>query len=312
LFLPKELKAGFYYAPGKFPGQSPTVRWREIGLTTYDLSYLAMILAGWGAGGVAGWRLWRGRKGNLTVGSLALYSVLASAPLLGFYLRNGVIASRYMLDLMPAFAAAMLAAWLAWGGWWQARRGGRWALGAAGVLLVAWLVWQITTSRSAYGSPRPLTWEEVKDQRQLQTSQAVRFPSDGRYASAAAPAQTGVPYNGAGWLTPTGRLMPCVILFVDNPAFLELELVAEERGSIAADPEQIRAKVGLEYLRRERVERTPEGWRVRFRGPQQRRYQRGVQPVFLATVPNRHLADYEHTPWRLLRVRWREEVLSRR
>jgi len=63
--------------------------------------------------------------------------------------------------------------------------------------------------------------------------------------------------------------------------------------------------VGLEFLRRERIDRTAKGWRVRFSGPRQKRYQRGVQPVFLATVPKEFLADYTTVPWRLTRVTWR-------
>ena len=42
------------------------------------------------------------------VKTLALYGAVASALLLGFYLRSPVISSRYLLDLMPSFAALML------------------------------------------------------------------------------------------------------------------------------------------------------------------------------------------------------------
>ena len=43
-------------------------------------------------------------------------------------------------------------------------------------------------------------------------------------------------------------------------------------------------------LERERVIRTERGWRVRFRGPQARRWREGVQALFVAVVPQRFLA----------------------
>ena len=99
-------------------------------------------------------------------------------------------------------------------------------------------------------------------------------------------------------------VMPCVILFVDSPTFLELEFAAAPEEP--AGPAVLRAKVGLEFLKRQSVTRSEKAWVVRFSGPKRRQYQKGIQPVFLATVPKEHLADTS-TPWRLLKVRWREE-----
>jgi hypothetical protein len=377
LFLDPKFNDSDYYRERFVPGQSATLRWREAYLTTYDLSYLAMILAGGAAGAAAGWRLWRGRRevrraksevrsrdeglednsanaapdspaspppdssaakagadsglrtsdfglpaesaptcpnaldSPLVVAALALYAALATALLLGFYLRNGVMATRYLLDLMPAFAAAILAAWLAWGGFCQRRRKpAAWWMGVSLLLLAGWWGWQISRSRSDYGPPRVFTWADVQERQKRTAAKGSVFPRAGAYQDPQAPGKTGVPYNGVGWATNSGRLMPCVILFVDNPAFLELDLAAEVGSPVAADPKHIRAKVGLEYLQREQVERTDAGWKVRLHGPRQRRYQRGVQPVFLATVPNRHLADYQHAPWRLVQVRWRADAAA--
>jgi len=319
LFLCRELRAGDYYRQNMFPGQSPTVRWRAMGPSTYDVSYLVWMIGGWVAAVVAGWRLRReagakpvhglaGAAQPLMLVALGLYSAVGTVLLLGFYLRNCVIATRYMLDLMPAFVAAMLAGWLAWGRLWAGHRGWRWAWAASGLALVFWLGWQITHARTTYGPARILTWNDVVSYRGLVAKrEPVRFPPSGCYESALAAAQTAMPFNGVGWERDSGRLMPCVILFVDDPEFLELELepVAEVAGRVPADPAQIRAKVGLEFLRRERIDRTAKGWRVRFSGPRQKRYQRGVQPVFLATVPKEFLADYTTVPWRLTRVTWR-------
>ena len=339
LFLTKEFSGGDFYQDHIFPGQSPTVRWREVYLTTYDLTYLPWLLSGLMAGAVAWWR-WRKRclspvggidepqdarpdlKARATctgftgsslppsnaamtwVNTLALYGAVASALLLGFYLRSPIISSRYLLDLMPSFAALMLAGWLAWGEFWLKRAWGRWVLNVSTVLLVVWLGWELSRGGSTSGAPHVLTWKEVVN-RKNSPPHPVRLPVSGVYASCGAPAETGIPYNGAGWQEPSGMLMPCVILFVDAPAFLECEMAPYSEATSREGPVALRAKVGLEYLQRQSMVRSQNGWVVRFAGPQRRRYQKGLQPVFLATVPKEHLADNQ-TPWRLLNVRWRK------
>jgi hypothetical protein len=86
---------------------------------------------------------------------------------------------------------------------------------------------------------------------------------------------------------------------------LELELAPAPGAQTSRENiEHIRAKVGLELLKWESIERMEEGWRVRFAGPTRPHYQRGVQPVFIATVPKQRLAD-DHTPWMLEQVSWR-------
>jgi hypothetical protein len=71
----------------------------------------------------------------------------------------------------------------------------------------------------------------------------------------------------------------------------------------------IRAKAGLETLEQTSITHTNETWIVRFAGPRQRRYQRGLQPVFLAMIPTQELARYItlSSPWILKRLTWRTE-----
>ena len=246
-----------------------------------------------------------GRAGLMLIGTLALYGGIASALLLGFFLRNCVISSRYLLDLMPSFAALMVAGWMAWTACWASSRYGLWIGLVSLAVLLGWLGWELSHGGSAYGPPRVLTWKEVAA-RKTASSGSVRMPTSGYYASPAAPAETGIPYNGAGWEAPSGMVMPCVILFVDSPEILELELTSEQPTVGMMAPDAFRAKVGLEFLRRRSIKRTDRGWMVRFDGPTQRQYQHGLQPVFLATVTNTHLAD-SSTRWRLLRVSWKSE-----
>jgi len=97
LFLPAKFNNGNWYEENLFPGQSSTFRWRETYLRTYDLSILGLVLCSFTAGAV----VWPRRKPNPPeesidepapsspadeMGYLALWSSLAAAPLVGFYL----------------------------------------------------------------------------------------------------------------------------------------------------------------------------------------------------------------------------------
>jgi hypothetical protein len=137
VFLAQRFNGADWYQENIFPGQSPTVRWREFYFRTFDWAYLPFVLLGWGAALAAAFAVWRGvftaetrRRGaarswklgdgeegvmsadSLTMMAAGLWSVMAAVPLLGFYLYAPVISSRYMMDLAPAFAAAVAAAWM--------------------------------------------------------------------------------------------------------------------------------------------------------------------------------------------------------
>lgn len=237
---------------------------------------------------------------------LAVDSFIGTAALSVFYLRNCVIATRYMLDYMPAFAAAILAAW--WG-WCHVLQ--RWQKKPTGLLLSAattllWLGIDFQTSTHAYGDPQVLTWSECVTAIQRRKAEKVNLPLSGVYESPDEAAETRLSHNGAGW-NRDGTVLPSVILFIHTPRFVELELTPFEWARIEPDPSQLRAKIGLEFLKLEKLQPTAEGWRVRFAGPRQKRYQEGLQPLFLAMVPREFVAETRDLPWRLLRVRWRED-----
>ncbi len=86
-------------------------------------------------------------------------------------------------------------------------------------------------------------------------------------------AGSGIGYDRTGWDGRTGGLKPLAIVFARD---VELDL--------------------------ERVIRTERGWRVRFRGPQARRWREGVQALFVAVVPQQFPAA-ESTPWKLHSIR---------
>ncbi|RME92761.1 MAG: hypothetical protein D6766_09495, partial [Verrucomicrobia bacterium] len=316
LFAARTYEARDFYRTGLFPGQSETVRWREVYLRTFDPGYGLWVAAGWVAAlGVLTRRVRRRPPslapetgsvwGRLVLG-LGLYSLAASVLLGGFYLRNCVMSSRYVLDFMPCFAAGMAAAWTAWAAWWKSRRGGGLVLLLSLAGLAVWQWWQIGLGVSVYAPPRVWRWAEVAEAMNRKP-EPVKLPQSGRYDSAEAAWGTRIPFNGTGWFDADGTVAPCVVLFVKAPEFLELELAPGAGARVEEGPVAWRAKVGLEFLERQRMERTKHGWRLVFAGPRRKQYQRGLEPVFLATVPKEQLAE-PRSPWRLLRVRWREET----
>ena len=191
LFLANKFNGADWYQENIFPGQSPTVRWREFYFRTYDWSYLPLLLLGWAAAIAAGLgsRVWRlgdrrselGRSKVLprvppavgapnsdsarhalgdsrTLITLGAWSLLAALPLASFYLYAPVISSRYLMDLAPAFASAIAAAWL----FVATRCERRWSRVLACVLLCTWLGVELYLSRSVYGGPASVTAAELK------------------------------------------------------------------------------------------------------------------------------------------------------
>lgn len=116
-----------------------------------------------------------------------------------------------------------------------------------------------------------------------------------------------IPHNGEGWNEDDGHIWSLAIFFVKDPKFLEMELgVAPRDHGEEPSITSIRAKVGLEFLERTSAVRTNDEWLVRFAAPKQRRYQNGLQPVFVATMPSQDLARYviPPSPWILKRITW--------
>jgi hypothetical protein len=300
------------YARALFPGQSPTFRWRNFSdsaFLTYDLSYLPIIVAGWVGGILSGWKCWKDcqmRPGNLSVNAvLAFWSFSASFPLAVFYLRGPFIASRYMMDFAPAFAFAIVVAWRCIVGMLPVSKLRLLWIGAiAYAVLLAWLgehLWETNTSATSTF----VRWKDVAQEREATLTKAAALPLPSSYQLGTNLDIFGIPYNGTGWNIQTGALSVCVILFVERPEFLELELTSAPGAQTSrSEAEHIRAKVGLEFLKQESVEPTAKGWRVRFSGPKRPDYQRGIQPVFIATVPTECMEKNE-TPWILNKVTWR-------
>ena len=308
LFLPAKFNNGNWYEENLFPGQSSTFRWRETYLRTYDLSILGLVLCSFTAGAV----VWPRRKPNPPeesidepapsspadeMGYLALWSFLAAAPLVGFYLWAPVISSRYMLDFGPAFAVAIFALY-EWG--CRKIKKPKWAI-LWGTAFLAWLLAEIALSLSYV--ERDINWHiSIKHDVAL----SIRRHQQ--------PKNNETAFDGSGWSRENEAMRALVTVFVHDAEFLELELEPNqslidemvkkgETNYPKPDPEVIRAKIGLEYLERESITKTEYGCKIRFKGPQRKVYQSGYQVAFLAMIAKEDLGC-RYAPWLLKSVRW--------
>ena len=330
LFMVNRFNGAAWYDQGIFTWQSPMIRWRGFDLTTYDLSYATLIAVAWVVG------LWFGGKwllsavknrtknqqnGNLLPPVyllLIVWSILVTVPLAIFYLRAPAIAARYMLDFSPAFASSLAGLW-----WWSTEeitertKYPKQIIVSLLTLLIGWQGLGIARGNNGFGSPQSITQEELL-QRSEQRPTPKPLPNEYKigdsmelkYKVGDSMELWGIPYNGEGWDSTNGQIWSCAIFFVESPEFLELELAAAPDSHVTETSlTTIQAKVGLEFLKRSSITRTTEGWILRFAGPRHLRYQKGLQPVFLAMVPPEELAKFVDTPtpWILKRLSWRAE-----
>ena len=291
-----------------FPGTSDTLRWREMYFTTYDLLYFTLILLGWVWMPIASWRR---RAAQMTAPSdelsyLAAWSILSGLLVFAFYLRFPFIASRYLIDFAPAFAVGM---WVAARGLWNSMPE-RWRVHracqvlAVALVLAGW-VYELHRCQTALLPDLPDTFREmmIKMEREKPTKSHPPLPAE--YTAGMDLEDFNIPFNGLGWYPETGDTQVMVGLFVEQPEFLELELVRVDGTPLTQeDCEKIRAKVQLEYLVRESISQDGPVWRVRFKGPASEENRRGIQMVFVALVDNSHLT-HDLTGMRLAKVRWR-------
>jgi hypothetical protein len=92
---------------------------------------------------------------------------------------------------------------------------------------------------------------------------------------------------------------------LEDPQWLELRVIPGTQ-EVNPDPVPIGAKTGLEYLELKEIRADGDGWIIRFRGLQRRRYQTGLQPVFIAMDVEEQLVE-ENAAWLLQKISWRPE-----
>ncbi len=308
VFRITEFNGSSFYSQSAVPGQCGAFRFREFYFTAYDWSVAGLAVVGWGAAVWALCRRLRGRAvgaGEVSPGMVAgLWSLVAMGPLVVFFVRYPVVTSRYVMDLAPAFAAA-LAGLVLLAGEWAARR---WRGALAGqvivyVAVVGWVGWELQASRiaAAYALRQPRTYEQTMGARRRM---GPVFTLPEKFALGDDLRAFGFPYLGTGWDWRTGETRPVVVVFFNEPERLVVEVAGRVGGRelTRADLARVRAKVGGEFLRKAFEVKTEEGWRIQFHPPRRAALRKGTQVVFLSFTHSTGLRT-SPTPVRLLEVR---------
>ncbi len=308
IFMGKKFSKSGSHDTELFKGQSDTFRWRECYLPSYSLCSFGLLLGGSILGLAC--LFFNNSKRKVTalfqcqsqVGYLALWSLLAVAPLVWFYLWTPVITSRYMLDFAPAFVVLIFVLYQYLGTLLK-----KYSWGSL-VMLGGAVIW-LTLDNMASA-------EKGRDSNYKGKISVSKEFIDINLEKNELQKESEFPCDGLGWNKKTGEAGVLSVIFVHDAEFLELELEPnqglidemEKKGEThypKPDPEIIRAKIGLEYLERESITKTDAGWKIRFKGPRRKVYQSGYQVVFLAMVAKEDL-PYRYAPWFLNSVRWNE------
>jgi hypothetical protein len=283
--------------------QTPTPRWRHFYHTTFNASYLVVVVVFWA------WSAQRLLKRSRCVMEdcrescvLGAWSALAALPLVAFYLRFPAMSSRYMLDFAPAIAAAMAGGSIVVGRLLQRapRRGGIYNASFIS-LLCLWWTYEILAADFSF-PPTPV-WTRAETVTALEASFPEFKGIPREYMSGKDATRYGITQNGRGW-RPNGRTGSMVALFVEDPGRMTIELTAAEGAyEKETDYESIRAKVGLEFLALEDMRAAKLGKILTFAAPKRDKYRHGVQVVFLGMLPTARFLESE-SPFRLLKVSW--------
>ncbi len=305
LFLINKLNGDDWYANNILPGQSETVRWREFYFKTFDLSYFIFVVASWVSLSWHWYADWRSPSRDKSWSEsriLLVWSLFSVGALAIFYLRFPFVASRYMIDFAPAFAAAMLGGIFMLGGRISSARKRLWLTGFLYLALVFWWGLELKTARiitsrnfppvQLFSLPISHTWQPAR-----------KLPSS--YKLGDDLKVFGILFNGTGWNMKTGEAYATCSFFVSDPTRLELQLVPLDGANVGGDDyKKVEAKIGLEKLELEAIQDEGEVHRILFRRPKQSRYQSGVQVLFLR-LPFGSKCDWKVSKFRLLSVAWR-------
>jgi hypothetical protein len=306
VFFVRVLNGFDVYSDGVVAWQSATPRWRHFYHSTFDASFLVGIAACWL------WAIWsaaRARKSDaksaipdLTVA--AAWSLVAIVMLSVFYLRLIASSSRYILDFAPAINACFVGCLLGCENRLpRVNSSHRWTRAFLIALISGWWIYQLAAARHALPGTPTVTQREVASHLERRFPEFLGIPS--YYSLENDPAAlTGIPQNGGGWREQSGNVDIMSILFVQDPAKLRLEVAPIAGESPSEEQYQaIRAKIGLELLQLESVERTEQGRRLTFAAPTRKEYRHGIHVASLAFLaPNQF--PHHRSPFRLLSVTW--------
>jgi hypothetical protein len=283
-------------------------RRRDFYFTTYDLSFLLVVLSGWIASLVVIYKK-RPRFAEALKQELCLsaaWSGLSIPPLLLFYASYYPISSRYLVDFAPAFVVVFVGVMLTIHdpeSYKRARRTAEYLLLCG--FLIWWLV-QLCTSERMFPRAAGITAAKAVGLVNAPDALGAVIPTQYYLPGGPGPAATGILYNGFGWDEQTTQTSSLVVLFVPNARHIHLEIEPDNllKADIANElPLRIRARLGLATLTATSVVATPSGHRVTFTNPSVAGLDSTPCALFLAMSPADNFLD-EISPIRLTRVTW--------
>lgn len=301
LFLNPNIRDGYVYAGGLFPGQAPVTRWRRLYLTAFDPSYVFCGLAAAGGTVLWTWRYRRGRLGYLwqepnraSIVTLFLWSSIAIAGLGLFYLHFPIIASRYLLDFAPALIGLVACTWIV-----IAHRGGIFLWQVLG----GWLLFEIASTKVVPQIPEFAYGTAAQSELpHIQMTSLNKF--GGIYSLSHHPADAGLSWNGYGW-GQNGFANDVVILAIDSPQFVELNVADREvsRGA-SIHKDTYRAMIDGMSLPLREVVRDDSVWKVKFDIPMRLHGGRNGEILFLCFSKEYDVEDRDSDRM-LYSVRWK-------
>lgn len=297
------------YRKGIVAFQSPIPRWRHFYQSTFDYSFLLIIITCWI---FTVWRWYKRRRHYrfITIESeqetASIWSFMSFVLLFVFYMRFHVISSRYILDFSAAIAVAILGVLSAvrfpnkvW-----STKSKLWAAIILGTFATWWAV-EVCTDKVFPARP-VLSRTEVLDVLNQKYPNLKSLPRS-YVAGTNLASLTGIGQNGNGWTDSEGRTGSMVVLFISNPGTVVLD-VAPAPGTTVTEKDfsYIRAKIGLEPLTLKSMEKTDHGRVLTFSPPKRKAYRKGIQVLFIAFV---YAKDFnkKYSPFRLLSVSCRRE-----
>jgi hypothetical protein len=308
-FFMRDLNDFAVYESGVVPWQAPVVRWRHFYQRTFDASFLLAMLLCW----VAALRQVHRRGGfserpsdHPELRMAAIWSAIGLGPIVWFYLHFHAISSRYVLDMAPGVAAAMVGCIFGLGH--LLSKGGKMGMTKRIIFVVffgGWWGWQMIHGHPS-AAPTPV-WSQHEVIATLASDHEVIPSLPGHYSlDGPLPGGQGIRRNGFGWNPENGQVEPLVVLFIREPRLLLLDVApASEHEPEDSAYGLIRARIGLEMLEVISVETTEAGRRLTFAAPKRRRYQQGIQVAFLGFASSQEFLEHGFR-FKLLRVDWSE------
>lgn len=283
--------------------QAPHARWRDPYMTTFDLGWALVTVAGFFGTLIWLWRkihvgfklsFFMGSPGSALLTGIFVWASISAGALVAFYLYFPNMSARYLLDFAPAFTGFALIVWM-----WISRRWQWIGLLALGV----WLSYGILTVHIRPAPAALCTSAEISAELPRFTTTA--FPDiQGGYNMTNHPRDMAFFGNGRGWNRENGKARAIVTVDLNAPQYVELIVGPGEYQKNVSRHDVYRAIMGGHFLPVQRIHTEADRTSVRFAVPEAIRRRADYELLFLCFTKNYDKEDRESRRI-LYSVRWR-------